>query len=352
MLVPYPPDEPKDPSDTRTPLILVHGIHGAEDWDKNGKLDELEAVEQLAGWQRFIEYFDSNSELNSKYKIFRFLYLSDLQPVTEIGRSFRMHLDRAISRGDMNDLPVVLLAHSMGGLVSRSLMQKYEGTAKIKKLITLATPHHGSPGANDTNALRKLFTGGPRGAWHFLLAEFQLLYNLVSVADGSRWDVMMNSDHPNRSDLRWDNKGGSVLVGASDANGWLAGLNDSLKKNMAQKIITYYGYVDYQTECRKSWSSPWKIHLKTNLMPLFNEHKQLCIAGAIMDAGMNYVFQANDGMVPIQSARLHGHKVAKRVSCADHDHLDMLEDPEKECSTKKRLFESLKDDLLDIAQSP
>src|SRR5437867_7499101 len=44
--------------------------------------------------------------------------------------------------------PVVILAHSMGGLVARSVMQDF-GNNKVSVLITLATPHHGTPVVNE-----------------------------------------------------------------------------------------------------------------------------------------------------------------------------------------------------------
>ena len=38
---------------------------------------------------------------------------------------------------------VVLVAHSMGGLVARAYLRKYGGT-RVRRLITIGTPHHGS----------------------------------------------------------------------------------------------------------------------------------------------------------------------------------------------------------------
>jgi hypothetical protein len=249
----------------------------------------------------------------------------------------------------MNDIPVVILAHSMGGLVSRSLMQEHAGDARIKKLITLATPHHGSPGANSTQALNRLF---PDDKWHDIFAITQFFYNLTSAADGSRWDVTIDSQHPNRSDLRWDNKA-SPIVGRSDANGWLASLNDSLTDDLAQKIIAYSGYMDALTPCRQRWDDPYIISAKFALIPFKTDHAKLCIGGAIMDTGLDYRFPSNDGMVPLSSGRLNGHKVAKRVTCPAHDHLHMLAgNGSKTCSTNKTLFNSLRDDLLRMTSSP
>ncbi|HSD61875.1 MAG TPA: alpha/beta fold hydrolase, partial [Burkholderiales bacterium] len=39
---------------------------------------------------------------------------------------------------------VVLLTHSMGGLVSRAYIARLGGAKRVAKLVTLGTPHHGS----------------------------------------------------------------------------------------------------------------------------------------------------------------------------------------------------------------
>jgi pimeloyl-ACP methyl ester carboxylesterase len=39
---------------------------------------------------------------------------------------------------------VVLVGHSMGGLVARTYLRNLDGAARVAKLITLASPHHGS----------------------------------------------------------------------------------------------------------------------------------------------------------------------------------------------------------------
>ncbi|MBA7533673.1 hypothetical protein ES705_25916 [subsurface metagenome] len=44
-----------------------------------------------------------------------------------------------------NGAEIDIVAHSMGGLVSRSMLETFNGDIYINKLITLGTPHHGSP---------------------------------------------------------------------------------------------------------------------------------------------------------------------------------------------------------------
>jgi len=44
-----------------------------------------------------------------------------------------------------NEAQIDIVAHSMGGLVSRSMIEQYGGAGYISKLITIGTPHKGSP---------------------------------------------------------------------------------------------------------------------------------------------------------------------------------------------------------------
>ena len=123
-LTPYPYSEPHNVNDGKIPLILVHGIYETEDLNLNGKLDNNEALGQDSGWKDFQDYYQNNTILKEKYKVYIFQYLSDIKSVHQIGRSLRNHIEEAINRGEFEDTGYVLLAHSMGGLVSRSFIQE------------------------------------------------------------------------------------------------------------------------------------------------------------------------------------------------------------------------------------
>jgi triacylglycerol lipase len=56
-------------------------------------------------------------------------------------------LDREINAKWGDNAEVHIVAHSMGGLVSRYYLQELGGAKKCKTLITLATPHHGTNAA-------------------------------------------------------------------------------------------------------------------------------------------------------------------------------------------------------------
>src|SRR3989344_4685562 len=106
-------------NDQKIPLILIHGIHATQEFNKDGLLDEQEAGEQLSGWDNFIYNFQNNRDLTEKYKLYRFVYLSDIEDDWEIARSLRNKLDDAIAKRFINDSEFVIVAHSMGGLIAR-----------------------------------------------------------------------------------------------------------------------------------------------------------------------------------------------------------------------------------------
>ncbi|HUB04454.1 MAG TPA: alpha/beta hydrolase [Solirubrobacteraceae bacterium] len=75
--------------------------------------------------------------------------------ISESGRELAEHLDRLISAWPVAVDEVVLIGHSMGGLVARSAC--YYGArsacvAKVRHVVTLGTPHRGAPLEQVTNA--------------------------------------------------------------------------------------------------------------------------------------------------------------------------------------------------------
>jgi parallel beta-helix repeat protein len=317
---------------SKTPLILVHGIHGREDG--------------AAYWQNFVNYFNSSS-LTYQYKLYKFSYDSDIATVSTIGQylaneiNSRSEFQYTDGAGNSIKKKIVILAHSMGGLVSRSFLQEHGGNERIIKLITLATPHHGSPGANDEDALESIYTSG---TWDQVFSVTQFFYNITSANDETDWVVTFYSTQPNRSDLRWD----SVLVPYlnSDTNGWLSSLNNNLSSEMAQKIIAYYGYINPSRSDRVYWENPGWIIFWLPSIPDYGPHTKLTIASAAMDAGLSERFPLNDGMVPSQSGSLSDRADVLKREFVDYDHLDMKDG--KVINYSNPLFDSVKQDLKAI----
>jgi len=70
--------------------------------------------------------------------------------ISDNGRDFDATLERLVANWPVEVDQLVILGHSMGGLVARSaahagLEAGHEWPARLKKMVFLGTPHHGSP---------------------------------------------------------------------------------------------------------------------------------------------------------------------------------------------------------------
>ena len=79
-------------------------------------------------------------------------------------------------RSGNKDAKLVLVAHSMGGLVARHFLEVFEGWRDTRTLITFGTPYRGS-----LNALDFLCNGFKKGIGPFGLDLTRLLRSLTSV---------------------------------------------------------------------------------------------------------------------------------------------------------------------------
>jgi triacylglycerol esterase/lipase EstA (alpha/beta hydrolase family) len=64
-----------------------------------------------------------------------------LASIEDLAQQLAVHIESVC--GDTGADRVILLGHSMGGLVARTYVRRF-GAARVAKVITLATPHHGS----------------------------------------------------------------------------------------------------------------------------------------------------------------------------------------------------------------
>lgn len=225
----------RDPGTTgRTPLILVHGLDGTDGETFNG-VNGASQAEKVAF--HFLLDWAYDNGLTDDFQIFRFHYLSNVMPISDVAQGFREWVDQLTASGDLPDGQFMIVAHSMGGLVSREFLAhqtleqgEYAGKKaheRLARLITLGSPHHGSPAANDT-------------ARHIDDIDYDQLIQLI---DEYYWGDVAVTD-PNRSDLRWDNFQAlpSDPPGYDDAteyNAWLAALN--AEPASYDKLVAYVG---------------------------------------------------------------------------------------------------------------
>lgn len=172
----------KEEEDNRQPLILIHGWQADRDPEalfegllplpgvyKNRDPQELAKhpddnyYDAEGYWWSFLRFIETNQELKNKYKIYLYQYPS-YKHITFNARMFsNMLYDVKYIRDYLNNGgKISILAHSMGGLVARSFLEEHggiwfrddagwklfkSGEMLLDKLITLDTPHHGSPAA-------------------------------------------------------------------------------------------------------------------------------------------------------------------------------------------------------------
>jgi pimeloyl-ACP methyl ester carboxylesterase len=124
---------------SRTPVILIHGLQllktscsGFAGWDAAG-----------ATFPGLLTALQANDSTSRAYQLYGLRYPT-FEPVANAVAFLRAEVER---RGWQNR-DIVLVGHSMGGLVGRGYLAAY-GAEHVRALVTLGTPHAGSPFANE-----------------------------------------------------------------------------------------------------------------------------------------------------------------------------------------------------------
>ena len=287
-------------SSEKIPLILIHGIHGT------GKDQMLEGNNDY--WNVFLSSYlqdETVGGIQSKYKIYLFQYRSDLISVYNIAFELGQAIDKLIP-----NRPHMILAHSMGGLVAKDYMVYYKhvsGNWKGKTggetalgLVTLSTPHHGTPGANDSQALNKYYSSF---IWKQKVENINFLYWMNSL--GFFKTFVFSSSAYNRKDLRWDNYDNKIVA---DINSELADSNQ-LFKQYSDKVILYAGILK-PIEPPPVLSA---VYIKNA-----DNHTRLSFADGMLYYGLNRAFGYTDGLVPYKSSMLcdYDERSVKELECS------------------------------------
>jgi streptogramin lyase/pimeloyl-ACP methyl ester carboxylesterase len=269
-------------------MILIHG------WNSDG----ANAAPLDVGWENLLSYLYLNNPglgVASQFKPYYFDYFSNDVNVSSLGSALNAAIDEASDASypeGLGNAPIVIVAHSMGGLVARSFMQETTISTgsysdlpaydRVRRLITLATPHNGSPFAS-VDAIHDLPNVLASPVDLLAVDGFQRFAEnegLHSLTDSTLF--------PNLSDLTWDNHDGLFATHREQWNDWLSQMNnlwkDSINETpaLAQKIISY--------------GNSWTTNEGCGAISVLTD---IAVCGYVVltDQGI-----PNDGIVPLSSA--------------------------------------------------
>ncbi len=124
-------------------LVLVHGLCMNDlQWQRNGH-DHGAALARDGGWQPLYLHYNSGRHASTN------------------GREFADLLETLVAQWPVPVTELVVLAHSMGGLLTRSACQhaaqsQQQWLKRLRKIVFLGTPHHGAPLERRGHGLQRL----------------------------------------------------------------------------------------------------------------------------------------------------------------------------------------------------
>ena len=161
------------------PIVLIHGyMSGADCWD-----DFIPLYEQLG------------YELGKN--LFNFAYSDEEHPAKGDCVDYATRLSQTIDQilTTTNKPKVILVVHSMGGLISRYYIEQLNGADKVAKLIMLGTPNRGS---GPLPEIREMFTKIEKG-FELKLNEIKVLLGKPVEMDKALLGVAGEQLKPNSS---------------------------------------------------------------------------------------------------------------------------------------------------------
>lgn len=288
---------------TRTPLILIHDA-----WVTSS----LSSPDR-AYWSSLLGAFAATPEFVTRYKVFRFHYVTGQRNTWDLARSLRNHLDALIFAQPEYDTRFTLIGHGLGGLLARSYMDHHwhwSGSAssqwrarrageRVIAAITLATPHHGTP----------LFSSSTLAA---------------QSATASFWAA----------------KG---CVNCANLTDFAEGL-PAISPAFDSKVFAYWGYIGVTSSVAALSRASQADLAAAGSIEASGIALERILLGSPSDAAA-VLSLSNDGYVPASSAALDRGSPGKRVACPGYDHTRMLYGASGLCSTGLPLLNSLLADL-------
>jgi pimeloyl-ACP methyl ester carboxylesterase len=216
------------PLGDRSPLLMVHGLRG-EFWPN-------------FRWGKVAEHFKKDQTFNKTYKIYFCRYPTLVRLENTIPK-FQKEIDRLYSAS--NERPITLVALSMGGNLCYESMQDPDTESKIKALMALGSPFHGSP----------LFSGD----WMQYSLYKRISMPWTRVDHSLALKLYFNRNQNLLADLAWDDVDNAIPDGGKfksrllfgpkgevapkkTANFRLQKLNET-NLHIKRKLITYGGYI-------------------------------------------------------------------------------------------------------------
>ncbi|GAB4351205.1 MAG: hypothetical protein Kow0099_35190 [Candidatus Abyssubacteria bacterium] len=332
------------PLGDRIPLILVHGSSSdiISDGEYGRELNDLER------WIDYIRAFNADPAFSSRYKVYRFVYDSRLG-IAQNGANLVTVLDTLTSypgwEGEnLDGKNFVILAHSMGGLVSRAAMNMqfsvgtdaghYLGDHVIN-LVTLGTPHRGSPLAIPAWVYDSVKRGSMMSETEFY---FTYILHLGFVPTEGEFDLAWDNydDAVPQTDITTyehllipvlkDVGGGRDQHEKSVFSPYPDALNSA--DAFTGKLVLYCAQnppeADVDTLLELAFYYSIGFLTEHHLLGFTSNKLAGQIAGDIGEGGVK-PYGNNDGLVPFASAVFDGETVAYAETLDKSDHLSLLD---------------------------
>ena len=165
------------PNPTGPPVIFVHGMDAT-----------------MKCWDTLIMNLSSDFKLRHNVYLFQYDWKDS---ITVNGRALR---DSVAAAGLVSP---ILIGHSMGGLVSRAYIAS---GGLITKLVTLGTPHLGTPLVSLINLVCFANFPGPRQMYPYTGFIPEMLHNTLDIANRSKYYVIagqMTDQLDNTGHYQW-----------------------------------------------------------------------------------------------------------------------------------------------------